>query len=296
MHTLCFFCFVLFLCNSRCLVLYTFHVASGPPSNVRATVLTPRSIRVSWDEVTAADVTGYRILYTTTAEYISPSSEMMTVDDSDITSITFTGLEEATLYRISLESKIGTEFSIPSDVVPVTTWTDGKGFIILYEESSCYNPTVPSARPQSVIVTSVNPSSLMVSWQTIPEIDHNGQLDYVIEYTRSGTLRNMVTVDGSVTAHTIPELVPFVEYSVRVAGMTVNGTGQYSNFIRRMSGEDGESMIMFLLLNFDPFETVQFVTFVFKFVALECTCIRIRLCHVILNRCWLLHCICFLSK
>ena len=277
-----------------CLVLYTFHVAPSPPSNVRATVLTPRSIRVSWDEVTAADITGYRILYTTTAGYISPSSrsEMVTVDDSVITSITFTGLEEATLYSVSVESRIGTEFSIPSDVVPVTTWTDGKGFIILYEKSSCYNSTVPSARPQSVIVTSVNPSSLNVSWQAIPEIDHNGQLDYVIEYTRSGTSRDMVTVDGSVTAHTIPELVPFVEYSVRVAGMTVNGTGRYSGFIRRASGEDGESMIMFLLLNFVPFETVQFVTFVFKFVALECTCIRIRLCHVILDRCWLLYVFC----
>ena len=252
--------FVLFLCNSRCLVLYTFHVAPGPPSNVRATVLTPRSIGVSWDEVTAADVTGYRILYTTTAKYISFSSrsEMMTVDDSDITSVTFTGLEEATLYSISVESRIGTEFSIPSDVVPVTTWTDGKGFIILYEKSSCYNSTVPSARPQSVIVTSVNPSSLNVSWQAIPEIDHNGQLDYVIEYTRSGTSSEMVTVDSNVTARTITGLVPFVPYSVRVAGMTVNGTGQSSNFIRTVSGEDGESMIMFLLLNLKQYSLSLF--------------------------------------
>ena len=223
-------------------------------------MLTPRSIRVSWDEVTAADITGYRILYTTTAGYISPSSrsEMVTVDDSVITSITFTGLEEATLYSVSVESRIGTEFSIPSDVVPVTTWTDGKGFIILYEKSSCYDSTVPSAIPQSVIVTGVNPSSLRVSWQAIPEIDHNGQLDYVIEYTRSGTSSEMVTVDSNVTARTITGLVPFVPYSVRVAGMTVNGTGQSSNFIRTVSGEDGESMIMFLLLNLKQYSLSLF--------------------------------------
>ena len=90
------------------------------------------------------------------------------------------------------------------------------------------------------MVTSLVPSSLGVSWQPPPEIDRNGVISgYVIEYTRVGGSSGMIIVTNE-TTHTISELVPIETYSVRVAAMTVNGTGPYSDAMIETSGGDGE--------------------------------------------------------
>ena len=91
------------------------------------------------------------------------------------------------------------------------------------------------------MITSVTPSSLRVSWQPPPEIDHNGVITgYVIQYTRVGTSDMISETVTSGTTRIITELDPFVDYSVRVAAMAVNGTGIFSNAVVGTSGEDGE--------------------------------------------------------
>ena len=115
---------------------------------------------------------------------------------------------------------------------------------------SCYNSTVPSSPPQNVMVTSVNPASLMVSWQPPPMIDHNGPItDHVINYTRVGSSDMMSVNVNSGTIHTISGLVAYVNYSVIVAARTVNGTGPFSNppVINR-SGEDGELLARIFII------------------------------------------------
>ena len=104
---------------------------------------------------------------------------------------------------------------------------------------SCYYSTVPSSPPQNVIVTSVNPASLMVSWELPSTINYNGPISgHVIRYTGGGT-SDMMNVNSG-TTHTISGLVAFIDYSVTVAAMTVNGTGPFSNPMVRRSGEAGE--------------------------------------------------------
>ena len=107
---------------------------------------------------------------------------------------------------------------------------------------SCYNSTVPSSPPQNVMVTNVNPASLIVSWQPPPPIDHNGPITYMIQYTRVGSSDMMsVNVNSGTTQYTISGLVAYVDYSVIVAAMTVNGTGPFSDPpVVGRSGEDGE--------------------------------------------------------
>ena len=91
------------------------------------------------------------------------------------------------------------------------------------------------------MVTSVNPSSLRVSWQPPPEIDRNGVITgYIIEYTMSGGSSDMVTVNSG-TTHTIAGLVPFVEYSITVAAVTVNGTGLPSDPEMQTSGQESKN-------------------------------------------------------
>ena len=104
---------------------------------------------------------------------------------------------------------------------------------------SCYNSTVPSSPPQNVMVTSVNPASLRMSWQPPLEINHNGMITgYTIQYTRTGT-SDMISVNSGTTL-IISGLVAYVDYSVTVAARTVNGTGPFSNPVVQRSGEDGE--------------------------------------------------------
>ena len=95
-----------------------------PPTNVRATVLTSRSVEVTWTVSSSRDFTGYLISYTTTAEYTSGGS--ITVNDSSTTSHILSNLEENTLYTITVQANSNNGTSINSDPVSVTTYTDGK--------------------------------------------------------------------------------------------------------------------------------------------------------------------------
>ena len=93
------------------------------------------------------------------------------------------------------------------------------------------------------MVESHNPASLVVSWQPPILRDHNGPIArYVIQYTRVGSSDIMsVNVTSGTYTHTISGLVAYVNYSVVVAAMTVNGTGLFSDPpVVGRSGEDGE--------------------------------------------------------
>ena len=50
---------------------------------------------------------------------------------------------------------------------------------------------------------------------------------------------------NSTTTHTISGLVPFVDYSVTVAAVSINGTGPFSNPVVGRSGEDSELNYLF---------------------------------------------------
>jgi len=91
------------------------------------------------------------------------------------------------------------------------------------------------------MVTGDNPASLNVSWDPPPAIDHNGPINgYVIEYTRVGSSDMMSVNVTNGTTYTISGLVAFVNYSVRVVVMNVNGTGLFSISVVQVSGENSE--------------------------------------------------------
>ena len=104
--------------------LFTY-TATQPPTNVRATVLTPRSVEVTWTVSSSSDVTGYLISYTTTASYTNGGS--ITVNGRSTTSHTLSNLEEGTLYTITVQATTDdNRRSGNSTEVSVTTYTDGK--------------------------------------------------------------------------------------------------------------------------------------------------------------------------
>ena len=108
-------------CSLNCLYFYL-----DPLIGIQVTVLTPRSIEVTWSRSSSSSgVTGYRILYTTTASYTSNGN--VTVDGGSTRSRTLTNLEEDTLYTITVHATVGgNRASVNSNEVSVRTYTDGK--------------------------------------------------------------------------------------------------------------------------------------------------------------------------
>ena len=86
------------------------------------TVLTPRSVEITWNVSSSSDVTGYIISYTTTASYTSNGS--VTVSSSTTMHI-LDSLEEGTFYAVGVRATNGMMMS-GNIVVSVTTYTTGK--------------------------------------------------------------------------------------------------------------------------------------------------------------------------
>ena len=81
-----------------------------------------------WDQSTSTNVTGYLISYSTDASYISESDRMRSVmvAGRSTASVTLINLEENTPYTITVQSESSVDgLDAPSDVVSVTTLTDG---------------------------------------------------------------------------------------------------------------------------------------------------------------------------
>ena len=91
------------------------------------------------------------------------------------------------------------------------------------------------------MLATVNPASLNVSWQPPLDIDHNGLITgYVIRYTRVGSsVKTIETIINKVT-YTISGLDAYVNYSVMVAALNVNGTGPFSDPVVERSGDNGK--------------------------------------------------------
>ena len=97
-----------------------------PPTNVRVTLVTSRSIQITWEPSTSSDVTGYIISYTTTASYVNKSNRSKNLIAST-TSGTLTNLEEDTLYTITVQATTSdNRMSANSNEVSARTYTDGK--------------------------------------------------------------------------------------------------------------------------------------------------------------------------
>ena len=97
------------------------------------------------------------------------------------------------------------------------------------------------------MVESHNPASLNVSWRVPVARDRNGDITgYMMNYTMVGSsdidMMSMIFMGETMgsTHIIISGLVAYVNYSVIVAAMTVNGTGPFSNRMVGRSGEDGK--------------------------------------------------------
>lgn len=110
--------------NVELQLLLDLFVGVDPPNNVKAIVLAPKVIEVSWDPFTSKEITGYLIKYSTTAVYAKGSN--VTMYGHNVSKSLLENLEEDTLYSITIQSVSNNEVSGPSNVVSAITWTSSK--------------------------------------------------------------------------------------------------------------------------------------------------------------------------
>ena len=92
--------------------------------DINALVLTPRSVKVTWNAFHSSCITGYLISYFTNASYTSDGNVI--VNDANQTSYKLNNLEEYTEYYIIVRVISNIGISNNSNGVTVTTYTDSK--------------------------------------------------------------------------------------------------------------------------------------------------------------------------
>ena len=95
------------------------------PTNVSATVLSSRSIQITWSPSKSDSVTSYLITYSTTDRFTS--SKNVTVNDGSTTSHTLIDLEEGTFYTVTVQAiDSDNGMSANSNEVTIMTFTASK--------------------------------------------------------------------------------------------------------------------------------------------------------------------------
>ena len=99
-------------------------------------------------------------------------------------------------------------------------------------------PLVPTLGPQSVVMTAINSTTLLVSWMPPPFEHQNGIIrEYRLNITEmeTGMVYRLVT---TATSLTVPSLHPFYTYNCTVAAVTI-AEGPYSVEVNITMPEDG---------------------------------------------------------
>ena len=175
-----------------------------PPPRVDGVTVTPavESLVVSWNPV--ADATGYKVQWKSGVRGYDPEARQARIGDAGTTSHTIPDLVPGIEYTVRV---IATKDNTP----------DGEP-----SAEATGTPMVPA--PDRVDDVTVTPGveSLVVSWNPVTDA-----IGYKVQW-RSGeqdydpAARQARTGDADTTSHTIPDLVPGVEYTVRVIATRAN--------------------------------------------------------------------------
>ena len=87
----------------------------------------------------------------------------------------------------------------------------------------------PTAPPAKVFVTAASPTTLLVSWRTVPEQHRHGDISQYNVYISLANHKdsNLVPVSGSNQSY-LDDLQIYSLYAIRVSGVNDNGEGPKS--------------------------------------------------------------------
>lgn len=185
-------------------------------SHLYAEALTSTSVRVRWSTSSNSDLTRYLLRYRPIRSNASQPVDVFV--KSSISEYTLNGLQEFTEYIISLISYYN---DLPGNFTSATVRTLSD---------------VPSAPPRDVNLETNN-TTVIVSWKPPPEHTRNGELTfYRVEYkTKTDPVTKSMLVTE--TELQLTGLEEGVVYLIRVAAVTVNGSGPFSSWVQIVVGK-----------------------------------------------------------
>ncbi|XP_068225659.1 neogenin isoform X5 [Palaemon carinicauda] len=184
------------------------------PERLRVMPITPTSLEVTWAESppVRTPLTGYSMYYMEVG-----SAEEHEVEVTG-TSYILQGLEQFTEYSVWLVAINANGAGDATNEVTARTFSD-----------------VPSKEPQNVAVEPASSRSLILRWEPPPRKHQNGVITgYKIRYKERGKpgSTKTKTTDGNRRLFALNELKKSTEYSIKLAAMTVNGTGPATHWIQ----------------------------------------------------------------
>ncbi|XP_069102428.1 neogenin-like isoform X6 [Argopecten irradians] len=193
----------------------------SPPTNVQVTAVSSMAIQVEWEPPVHAK--GTITKYVVISYEVGEDSGENRVEVLD-TSYLLENLKSFREYsfRVFASNEIG----------------DGTSS----KEYTCRTFSAkPSDTPTNVSVETSSSESIIVRWEPPPADSQNGVITgYKIKYKKRGDNRaaKTVTTDGNRRLYALTDLMKDTEYQVRIAALTVNGSGPYVRWHRATTYRD----------------------------------------------------------
>ncbi|OQR77134.1 neogenin-like, partial [Tropilaelaps mercedesae] len=191
----------------------------GPPVNVRAIPTSSNSIVVTWEPPTTlpsrTKISHYEVYYQEMSTSSFAHEEQKVT--SRTSSLILENLTTFAEYTIWVNAVTPNETGVSSSEVVSKTFSD-----------------VPSESPQNVTLEAANGgTSLVVRWEPPPREHQNGVLTgYKIRYKPQDRRKGeTITTDGNRRSYTIDNLNKGDVYIVKIAALTVNGTGPATDWL-----------------------------------------------------------------
>ncbi|XP_071534038.1 neogenin isoform X3 [Panulirus ornatus] len=184
------------------------------PEDLKVIPTSPTSLEVTWShpQTVKTPITGYTMYYMQVG-----SAEEHEVEVTG-TSYDLQGLNEFTEYSVWLVAVNANGAGDATHEVTAKTFSD-----------------VPSREPQNVTVEAASSRSLIITWEPPPTEHQNGIITgYKIRYRykeRGITVSPKTkTTDGNRRLFALTDLKRSTQYSIKLAALTVNGTGPYTHW------------------------------------------------------------------
>ncbi|XP_023179613.2 neogenin isoform X2 [Drosophila hydei] len=185
---------------------------AGPPRNVDAYARNHKEIYVHWQPptVTNGEILKYRVYYSENDSGADLYNDSMSLE------LLLTELRPYTDYVIS--------------VVPFNR--NGMGDSSTELKVKTYSST-PSEPPNNVTLEVTSSSSITVHWEPPAEEDCNGQITgYKIRYRKFKDAPQAKSTPANIRYFELNSLDRNAEYQVKIAAMTVNGSGPFTEWYR----------------------------------------------------------------
>ncbi|XP_036223423.2 neogenin isoform X6 [Bactrocera oleae] len=191
---------------------------AGPPRNVEGLATSEREIFVKWDSptVTNGEILKYRIYYSE-----NDSGAEMYHDSTSLNAV-ISELRPYTDYTISVVPFNKNGMGDPSNEIKVKTYSS--------------TPTEP---PNNVTLEVTSSTSVTVHWEPPAEEERNGQITgYKIRYRKLKDTPQVKSTPANIRYFELKGLERHSEYQIKIAAMTVNGSGPFTEWNRVMTLEN----------------------------------------------------------